>query len=273
MTRHLHSRLVAAGYDVRKVTDLARGGEASVLRLELVDGRCVKLRQYPSPEAADRVWSSLRHAKGVTLPLPLIRLGNTMVTEYVEGEPLDRYLRRATAADRRNMVRRVAWLAANLHKISGTRGRPRLPTEHRQLITVVARRLGRRRLLDRGTVAALTGLTLPPAVRYVSTHGDLHPDNIVVEPSRRLRAVDEERIDKRPAAFDLARIVMRWPLDVGLEHALLTAYDRAGGDSRHYRDHRTFWIAVALSTSAVYRLYYALPGLRPVASELRRLVT
>jgi len=273
MTRHLHSRLAAAGYDVRKVTDLARGGEASVIRLELVDGRCVKLRQYPSPAAADRVWSALTLANGVTLPRPLIRLGNTMVTEYIEGKSLDRALRRATSAARRRFVRRAAQLAADLHRMSGTRGRPRLPTEHRQLITVVARRLGRRRLLDRGTVAALTGLTLPSAVRYVLTHGDLHPDNIVVEPSRHLRAVDEERIDRRPAAFELARIVMRWPLDAGLERALLTAYDHAGGDSRHYRDHRTFWIAVALSTSAVYRLYYGLPGLRLVASELRRLVT
>ena len=52
MTRHLHfySRLAAAGYHgQREATDLARGGEASVIRLELVDDPVVKLRQYPWP--------------------------------------------------------------------------------------------------------------------------------------------------------------------------------------------------------------------------------
>lgn len=273
MTPHVRTRLAAAGFDVRRVADLSRSGEAPVWRLDLADGRTVKLRRLPSMAVADLVWSVLQTSAGLSLPRPICRFGRTIVMEHVEGVPLDRYLRGRGRLVQHRMVRDVGRLAAALHRQPSSSASSRSAVEYHEFVVDVVQRLGRRGWLDPDVVSELTRLPLPAPVRFVPTHGDLCPENVIVERARRLRAVDEERLAERPAAFDIARTVTRWRLDASLERALLHAYDRAGGDSRHYRGNRALWIAVALSTSAVYRLYYRLPGLRPVVTGLRRLVT
>ena len=113
----------------------------------------------------------------------------------------------------------------------------------------------------------------PPKIRprCVISLGDGAPSNFVMTTGARLRAIDEDRLDLRPAAFDLARVVTQWSLGTGEERALITAYREAGADPSGFERDRRFWLAVALSTSAAYRLTRDPDAVAPVARRLTAL--
>lgn len=271
----MQARLAAEGFAIRRVRLLSGRGETPVFRLDVENGPIVKVRVFATVAAAARVWRMLSEAGDGILSRPLRHVDQGVVSEYEEGEPLDRCLRRTGPGMETRAVRRTACLLASLHSRrrtgSGAGVLAMTPAAYGRYLRRVVRGLVRQRLLSVESGAALTGLPVPRSARYALTHADVCPENIIAGP-RGLRIVDEERLAVRPIAFELARTVVRWPLTPALETRFLAAYRQAGGDDRSYRSARSFWIAVAAASSARYRLRRGLPGVRQAVARLRGLI-
>jgi aminoglycoside phosphotransferase (APT) family kinase protein len=270
ITARLRAGLASEGFLVRRAVRLSRAGEAPSCRLDLRDGQFVKLRLFRTAAAARKVWRLLGSAGDSILARPLFLLDRALVTEYVEGEPLDKYLRRASRGAEVSVVRATGRMMAQLHRQPVVRGTALGPAGHHRYLTRALRRLARRGLLNRESAARLARLRTPMTVQYALTHGDICPENVILASSG-IRFVDEERLAVRVVAFDLARAVTRWPLEPGLEAQFLAAYRREGGDDSGFREDRPFWVATALAGSATYRLRRRLPGVRRILAELRAL--
>jgi hypothetical protein len=243
-------------------------GHSTTFRLDLADGGSAKMRVYGDQAAAARVERHLRGSSAGVLPAVLARVGRRLVVEHVQGAVLDARLRQATLAERRRLVRATGRLLARLHD-GDYMSAP--VSAYRRLVSLVTGRLVRRKQMSRSDAARLATLSRPAQARAALTHGDPAPENLVLTVSGRLRAIDEERVAVRPVAYDLARAICRWPLDDDEEAALLAAYAAAGGQAREFRQHRRFWIASALATSAVYRMRYRPGALGPIVAQLRDL--
>jgi aminoglycoside phosphotransferase (APT) family kinase protein len=229
----------------------------------------VKLRVFSSARQAVVVWRLLTAAPTAVLPRPLLIAGRAIVVEYVEGVPLDRVWRRVSVTERERLVRAVGRLVGRLHRASRA-GRKVSPLANEAFLRLVTRRLRRRRLIDAATAASLRAIRRPVAARLVLTHGDVCPQNVVITAGGRVRLVDEERLDWRPAGFELARAVTRWPMTPALEATFVSAYRGAGCAAPSWPEDRAFWVAVALAISANHRLARRLPGVQRAVGWLRR---
>lgn len=86
----------------------------------------------------------------------------------------------------------------------------------------------------------------PHPVTLVSTHGDWHPRNWIVDEGR-LHAIDFGRFALRPAASDLTRLaVLYWDRSPGLERAFFDGY---GDDPRDADDWRWLQLREAVGTA------------------------
>lgn len=270
MTGRLAARLAKEGIIVREATCLSDGPTSRVFRIDVARGESLKLRTCSSARQADRVWGILS-VRNPVLSRPVARVGRSLVMEYVAGVPVSERLRGAGPLERLRMARRLGALLARLHLGPAPRLKAPAFISTRWVLTRVLRWLLRHRLLDAESAGVLGAIDLPPMSPAVVTIGDPSPDNVVWTPSRRLRIVDEDRLDLRPAAFDLARAVTRWPLDRPGEDAFVAAYRRAGGDADDYERHRAYWVANALATSGIFRLVYRPRDMAPIARQLRAL--
>lgn len=252
---------------VVSLAPLSRRGASPAFRLEPAVGPDLKARVFASAALARRVERLLRVAPA--LPRPLFRQGAVLVTEFVVGAGVDRLLAASPHAAP-DLAAAAGALLARLHACRGS-GRAAPVAFHASRLRRVLSRLVRLRLLDEADRRRLAALRVPSRAPVVLTHGDLCPENLVLTPGRRLRAIDEERLAMRPLGFELARTVARWPLDAALEARLLEGYGRAGGSPASYVAARAFWLGVVLATSIDYRLRVAPGTLGPALDALRRL--
>ncbi len=252
---------------VVSLAPLSRRGQSPAFRLEIATGPALKARAFPSPALARRVERLLRAAPD--LPQPRLREGRVLVTEFIEGVCVDRLLA-ASPQFEPDLVTAAGALLGWLHACRPA-GRALPVAFHASRLRRVVARLFRLELIEAEERRRLERLPAPRRGPVVLTHGDLCPENLVLTPGGRLRAIDEERLALRPLGFELARTVARWPLDAELEARLIRGYERAGGHPESYRASREFWLAVVLATSLDYRLRVAPDALGPALAALRRL--
>jgi aminoglycoside phosphotransferase (APT) family kinase protein len=273
LTPRLLARLALKGFVVERAVRLSRAGDSPSFRAELDDGRVVKIRLFATSTSARKMWDLIATAGDAILARPLLRLGPAIVSEYVNGEPLDQYLAWTTPKTEVVAVRAAGRQLARLHRKRTPSKIARSPESYRRLLAREAQLLARKGLLDRAAVEWLATLRTPRAGRCALTHGDVCPENLVLSAAGDVRLIDEERLAIRPVAFDLARVVTRWPLGPRCETELLRAYRNAGGDDRGFNKDRVFWIALALTASAAYRTRRRLPGVDRAVMELRALTS
>jgi len=260
----LRRTLANAGLSVVRAKPISRSGSAAAFKIDLSDGRAVKLRVFSRDADAADIWRFLQQVRHGALPRPLLLSGRVLVVEYVAGKTVGLKSRNTS------IVRRAAALMARLHATPlppRDRAHPTLlPPDSLKRVTAS---LVRRRLIDRASARTLSALPLPRWAPLALTHGDLCPENLVMTAAGKLRAIDEERLAVRPAAFDLARTITRWPLSPTLERAFLAGYAREGGRTDDFVAHRSLWLATALGVSARYRMQKRLPGVRRIAAALK----
>jgi aminoglycoside phosphotransferase (APT) family kinase protein len=261
------------GLSISKVIPLSRNGAAGAFRLELSDGATLKARVFPTSHWASRVQRLLLASRTTILPRLLRREGHVLLSEFVDGTPLDEWLRLATRADHERLARDAGRLMARLHSRPCPPAHPPAPERYREHLVRVVNQLGRTALLSATEVRQLSRLKAPPQARTGLTHGDVCPENLILTPDGVIRAIDEERLAVRPLAYDLARSANRWPLDPRLDHAFLAGYAEGGGHARGFLRWRTFWIAAALASRAGYRLARAPESLGPTLSAMQRIAS
>lgn len=257
--------LARQGLVIRTVMPLAGSHRGHVLRATLLDGTEVRLRRYRDEAAAARVHQCLQLAGPGTLPVPLGRAGCWLATAFVEGHPIDARTGRSAAS---RWMTPAAALLARIHASRRPRHTAPPISEYSRAISLAAGRLVRGGHVTPDLVGRLRALPTPARAPAALTHGDFSPDNLIVTASGELAVVDEERVMVRPVAYDLARAVCLWALDLAAERRFLTAYGRAGGEAGSFVASRDFWIAAALSTSVLYRLRYRPAALPPVVAAL-----
>jgi aminoglycoside phosphotransferase (APT) family kinase protein len=265
----IERRWDALDLSIAGVTPLSRNGTAGAFRLDLSDGTTMKARVFPTSRWACAVVRLLHDSRTPVLPRLLRRAGPVLVFEFIEGTPLDVRLRTAGAQTTSRAARDAGQLMAQVHACRCSGGRPPAPERYRERLVHIVNQLSRASLLDRSTARLLCGLAAPARARTGLTHGDVCPENLILTRGGRIRAIDEERLAVRPLAYDLARSVNRWPLDIALERAFLDGYEAGGGDARGFVRWRTFWIAAALASSAGYRLTRSPGSLGPTLAALR----
>ncbi|MGE0702595.1 MAG: phosphotransferase family protein [Vicinamibacterales bacterium] len=267
----IRARLATHGFAIRRAVRLSDRGSSPVFRVETMSGRTFKLRTFASASAAHAVFQPLAAAEDGVLPRPLARFGRVLLTEFVDGPTVAHLWPRATAWDRRALLRATARLAQRLHELPAAGAPVRPVSAYPRIIARAARALLRRAFLDLETSRRLIAFEAPVGTRSALTHADICPDNLIQQSPGCLRLIDEERLAVRPIAFDLARAVARWPLEPASEREFLNTYRAAGGDVAGFRDDRHFWLAAAFSTSVLYRLRRGDTRVRPLAEQLEQL--
>jgi aminoglycoside phosphotransferase (APT) family kinase protein len=102
-------------------------------------------------------------------------------------------------------------------------------------------------------------------------HGDLCPENIVVDTDGNLRVIDTDSITLRAKEYDLARVWYRWPMTADQR----AAFDEGYAQSEvlaSYREHFLHWTILVLIGAAQFRLRHRLPGVSAPVHRLRDLL-
>jgi hypothetical protein len=224
-------------------------------RLDLADGSRRKAIVASSPERAAIIEQALRHLRLPALPRLFGRRGRTLILEWIEGEP---------AGD--EALTAAATLLGRVHALAP----PGLTAEALLDPTAAAARLAdrTRRLLAEGIIDAATAdrllaLRPPPPAPACLLHCDLCPENLLMADGV-LRIADNGSWSIGPPAYDLGRVLWRWPMRAEARARFFATYRRAGG-VEVAPDALAFWTAVG----AVGGTFYRRGG--PIADAARRL--
>ncbi|HEY2388549.1 MAG TPA: phosphotransferase [Candidatus Binatia bacterium] len=252
------------------VTALALPGSARfAFRVQLDDGRVVKLRRVLRPEAAARAWRSIEGESDLPFPRVLARAGEIVVETWIDGEPPATPPPPAVLTDAARVLARLH--AAALAEPDAPRREPTAA----MLRQMRARldELRERWLLDRALAEHLVDLAgrFAPAESAIGiTHNDLCGENLVVDRAGMLWVVDNEAMDVGFLDYDLARTWYRWGLDAPSWAAFVAAYAAAGGAAPH-ESTAPFWRIAAVARSAVVRAAAAPPERDVALARLRAL--
>jgi hypothetical protein len=223
-------------------------------RLDLVDGRTVKLRQSISPARARGYALLVRDLADPRLVRVLARRLNLTLEEWVPGACLD------GTAIRDGHVTAGAALLGSLHAIARVGSRPVRRTVStrpvREALEADLRTLRDAGAIDEDRARRLLAAAARHDPRVAATsviHKDLCPENLVIDPHGALRAVDNEWMTVGPTGFDLARTWYRWPMSDPMWRSYLSAYARFA-DPEPTLAHFTFWRIAAVAKSARIRI-------------------
>lgn len=222
-------------------------------RLQFADGRMLKGRHLPSVMEAERMEYILRCVNHPSFPKVLARHHTAILSNWIDGTPLDRVP--LTAA----LARRCGALHGALHGIALPIENPYRPHTERRSADGLRQRLDK--LLRTGLIAeseadALLALALDhaPATSAAGfVHCDFCSENIVQQESGDLYAVDSDALTVDALDYDLGRTWYRWPMSPSLRTAYLAGYDSVRS-SHDFVVHFPYWAIAAALAGAVFRL-------------------
>jgi thiamine kinase-like enzyme len=99
-------------------------------------------------------------------------------------------------------------------------------------------------------------------------HGDVCPENLVVDASGRLRVIDTDSLAVRAKEYDLARTWYRWPMTREERGTFEDGYPEPAVLAS-YHEHFSHWALSILIRAASFRLRHALPDAEMPARRLR----
>jgi phosphotransferase family enzyme len=239
-------------------------------RLCLADGRQLKATLTTSGGHAKKVKYLLGCLDARVFPPVLARHGRVIVTEWINGEPLE-----VDASPAR--LREAAAVQAKLH-LTPVPADCRYPTRDLDGLAVQAE-ADMRAAADLDAIGDVRAGAAVDALRRFApsvadcgfVHRDFCPENLVVGGGGALCAIDNETISLGPYDFDLARTWYRWPMDAARRRIHLEAYAarRATGA---FLDHFPFWAIAVLADSIQLRRAAAGPVLSAPVERLRALL-
>jgi thiamine kinase-like enzyme len=233
----------------------------AAFRIACADDSLWKGRRFESPTAAEQ---SVRLGRCLPVgPFPRIvaSQGVAVLGEWIEGAAL------ASGPTSNDQLRRAGVLLRAVHAAevpwSDFKARTWYPTADWQ--ARLAARIDR--LTQAGELTAAEGRKaldvasahVPEPTRIGLIHGDLSPENIVVDALGELRVIDDDSIGLHAPEFDLARTWYRWPMTVDGRTAFEEGYGVRDVASS-YHAHLPHWKIVVLIGAADFRIRHGLPG-------------
>ena len=240
----------------------------AAFRIELSDGSSCKGRRFESNEAAERVTCLARYLPSKSFPRIIAHQGLAELSEWIDGDVL------SSCPITHRMLRQAGEIARAIHDVALPQSIPvalRLKGERwRDLLAAKAETLQCAGLLsssERARALELADTHAPASVRSGLVHGDLCPENLVVDAAGNLQVIDHDSIALRTREYDLARVWYRWPMALDERRA----FDDGYGDRdvlASYQKESPCWAVVVLIGAAEFRFRNQLPD---VETPLRRL--
>jgi aminoglycoside phosphotransferase (APT) family kinase protein len=235
--------------------------------VDLSDGRRVKLRRMSEVGEAAELERLLAALAPIGFPQVIARRARCLVLEWIPGKLL---------SDERETTEWIDAAGALLGRMHRTRLEgDALPAERpataeldrcdSQLAALVTAKQLTRPQADAVADAIVRNTAERPIHGIV--HGDFAPENLVIDTSGALHAIDEEVVRIGILDLDLARTWSRWPMAGHTWVAFLAAYAAASG--RSCNDDQLFgWKLRTLVVSAWYRAAFRLRGADAAVARL-----
>jgi len=223
-------------------------------RVDLADGRTVKLRRSTSAREARQYGDLVTRLEDPRLARVLLRRGDLTLEEWIAGTTLER--RDVSEAE----LQWAGGLLGALHAIRRVGAAALPPTvSTRPVRTQLEADL--RTVLESGAIPRRVGVRLrsaavrhdPGTAQAGVLHTDLCPENLVRDPAGTIRVIDNEGMRIGATGFDLARVWYRWPMKKTEWRTYLAAYRRFV-DPTPALGHFPFWQVAAVLQSARLRL-------------------
>lgn len=248
---------VAYGWGGAAVAPGPRGATAHIWDVRVGPARYalkVGRREPPTKAAVAAELASIERARAAGVRMPALHLGLDgrgvqrgpdgswlRAYDWVEARPVDMAASRTPAAVGELLARLHRSAAPTATEVDGGPPDPwyeRPPTlgEFETMLTVDAWWVPR--LAERmGSLPGLLGLVVASDLtRLVLCHRDLHPGNVVVDPSGGLVVLDQDDLGPADPARELARAMFDWwsdpGPDLGAMRAMYEAYIDSGGPAR-----------------------------------------
>lgn len=264
--------LASLGAPVARATVLTslRGGPRIAYRVDLADGRTVKLRRAVSEERARMYTTLLAQLADDRLARVLDRRGDATLEAWIDGAPL------GEGEPAREHVESAADLLAAIHRAAPPADLVRedaMPAV-REDVALSLDAVGAAGALPSASIARLREVAAardPGATPARIVHTDLCAENLVVDATGTLRAVDNEGLRTGAPGYDLARVWYRWPMSDRAWEAFVAAYTRIVDPTRALA-HFEFWQLVAVVHSARVRLPRGAAAAKVPLDRLARLL-
>lgn len=245
------------------------GYRPSAFRLRFADGRVLKGRQLGNRQRVEAIALFSQHVVHPALPKLLAAAGRAVLTEWVDGRPLQ-------AADcTPDVLQQCGAVHGFVHSRpaptnTGHARRDAIDGWHARLEhhlqTLVHAGMLRRNEARHAHALALRQAAERCDIGFV--HRDFCGENIVLRPSGEICIVDNETLGIDALEFDLGRTWYRWPMDETQRQAYLAGYERYRSAAA-FTEYLTYWIIVALADAAMFRLTKAPDSAQVPVARLR----
>jgi len=234
----------------------------------------VKGHDLGSEEAATRAVQLCACLPRGSFPKVLGQHGSALVSEWIAGESLAQ--RRITSDQRQRLAAvlgevHAASLPADFPEATDEYPGGRWQDELKEKLERL-RATGRIAADDGARALELTVAHAPPRRRVTLVHGDLCPENVVVDVAGGLWVIDIDQIDLHVPEFDLARCWYRWPMTPDDRAVFEAGYGEAEVVAS-YRAHFFHWAVVVLVGAMAFRSRYGIDGVEPLARRLREVLS
>jgi aminoglycoside phosphotransferase (APT) family kinase protein len=258
--------------EVRLISTL-RGPDSprAAFRIELADGRRLKLRHLPSAERGRFIVRTLDQIADPRFARVLLQHERLLVEEWVEGLPIP------CAPARDEQLAEAGHLLGKLHALRSVDGEPvrRFASTLPELDGIES---DLAQLVASGALAASAARQLGLAARERDpgqaevgvVHRDFCAENMITDGSGRLRVIDNDGFRVGPLDLDLENVWNRWPMAARERDVFLSAY-ATHRDPRDALRHAGFWRVRAVAKSARLRIALAGPRASVALEALRRL--
>lgn len=242
---------------LRLGTPLPITGARGIWRVDLADGRTVKVRRVASPQRAAILSRIAPLTGGLPVAATLARLGDAMLEEWIEGPALDEIeLDRALAEELGSMLGRISVAGGG----NALLGPPRRSVA--SLLTKLDEAFGTlvaAGLVDAGGAKRLTAkarANAPGKLPAGLVHLDFQARNVVLG-NRGPTLVDNELFDIGILDLDLARTWCLWPMSAAAQSAFLRGYARHR-PVKEFLLHELFWAIHTVTCAVAYRQAFGL---------------
>lgn len=245
--------------------------DRACFRLTFADGTVLKGRRVESVPDAERlaVLGALLDPRH--FPRVIARRGRSLLTQWIEGEPL------AMEPAPAKLVRQCGQLHRTVHRCrvdSHAEGLRRRSTDWEPRLDRLLADLVAASALDAGSARAAYRLATrhaPRTPRVGLCHGDFCDENMVKDQGGTVHVVDNDSLAVDEFEYDMARTWYRWPMEQDAQCAYAEGYGRSE-DAIGFAEHFLHWALTVVIESSTFRVRARTPRAREALARLQSLV-